>query len=554
MPLTKRARPASLPTADPVNKRKTRSQSDIQSFARASKPGASPSDGKKRKAATQEVDEDVVTPKLASCKKLRRPRPSQRPISETPTDTPTKGARTLLADFDLSTPVKPLRLQSVSDSTPSPVETPLTSPCSSTAPSFRYEKSSEDLPQAIRDLIHLHSSFLSALSLHYAHNGTSLPVDLHTLTPSIAKVWGKRRVTIEDIRRTLGVMQSSLSSSRPAPTLKARSFHLSDYGRGKICIEQQESKKQRAKRNNSVIPQAIDEKALNTIFEDEINTRWAEYRCKITPNSKSPSSVQYFISQLPLAGITECASLAKVAPLFAKGQRRLEDIRAGAHHSRGASNCFNGSGDAVRSELELDHARPAATKLLTSKASKASVLGHKKSASTSTTASTSTSSSASDDAKSSSSSSSRAPLVPSAAAPSRATSLLDRILAKQAAAAAAPAGPTPEARARNAALQRCEDVLATLSLLAMTTGSSSTSSRVSFPFPRLVRDIQTSSRSPVGPEEIKKVVEVLASEIVPGYVSLVKMGTLEAVVLDKSQAVGGAEVRRRLVDAGVEGL
>ncbi|KAL1648503.1 hypothetical protein SLS58_002258 [Diplodia intermedia] len=552
MPLTKRARPASLPTADPVNKRKTRSQSDIQSFARASKPGASPSDSKKRKAVTQETEEDVATPKLASCKKLRRPRPSQRPISETPTDTPTKGARTLFADLDLSTPVKPLRFDSVSESTPSAVETPLTSPCSSTAPSFRDEKSSDDLPQPIQDLIYLHSSFLSALSLHYAHNGTSSPVDLHNLTPSIAKVWGKRKVTVDDIRRTLGVMQSSLSSGQPATALKARTFHLSDYGRGKICVEQQESKKQRAKRTNSVIPQAIDEKALNALFEHEMNTRWAEYRCKITPNSKSPSSVQYFISQLPLAAITESASLAKVAPLFAKGQRRLEDLKAGAHQSRGAGNCFNGSGDSASSELE--HARPAATKTLKSKASKASVSGHKKSASTSTAASISTASSASDDAKSTSSSSSRAPLVPSAAAPSRATSLLDRILAKQAAAAAGPAGPTPEARARKAALQRCEDVLATLSLLAMTTGSSSVSSRVSFPLARLVRDIQTSSRSPIGPEEIKKVVEVLTSDIVPGYISLVKMGTLEAVVVDKGQAVGGAEVRRRLVAAGAEGL
>ncbi|KAF4541137.1 DNA mismatch repair protein msh-2 [Lasiodiplodia theobromae] len=552
MPLTKRVRPASHPTADPVNKRTTRSQSDIQAFARVSKPGASPADSKKRKASTQEVEEDVVTPKLASCKKLRRPRAAQRPISEALTDTPTKGARTLLADLDLSTPVKPLKLESVSDSTPSVVETPLTSPCSSSAPSFRDEKSTDDLPQNIQDLISLNSSFLSALSLHYAHNGTSSPVDLYTLAPSITKVWRKRKVTVDDVRRTLGVMQSSLSTDRPAPALKARTFYLSDYGRGKICLEQQESKKQRAKRTNSVMPQPIDEKALNALFERELNTRWVEYRCKISPNSKSPSSVSYFISQLPLAEITECASLAKVAPLFAKGQRRLEDLKAGAMHSRGGSNCFNGSVDPASSELE--HARPAATRPLSSKASKAAISSHKKSASTSTAASSSTISSASDDAKSTRSSSSTTPLVASAPAPSRATSLLDRILAKQAAAAAAPAGPTPEARARKAALHRCEDVLATLSLLATTSGSSSMSSRVSFPFPRLVRDIQTSSRSPIGPEEVKKVVEVLASDIVPGYVSLMKMGTLEAVVVNKNQAVGNAEVRRRLVAAGAEEL
>lgn len=549
MPVSKRARPASHPAPASVNKRTTRSQTDIQSFARASKPAVSPADSKKRKATTQNVEEEAEPAKLVSCKKLRRPRASQRPISETPTDTPTKGASTLLANFELSTPVKPLKLEPVSDSPSSAVETPLTSPCSSSAPSFKGEKSADDLPQGIRDLISLHSSFLTALSLHYAHNGTASPVDLRTLTPSVAKVWGKRKVTMDDIRRTLGVMQSSLSTERPAPALKSRTFHLSDYGRGKICLEQQESKKQRVKRSNSVIPKHLDEKALNALFECELNTRWIEYRCKITPNSKSPSSVSFFISQLPLAEITECASLAKVAPLFAKGQRRLEDLKAGAIRAQTASGCFNASANLV--EADLENARPASIKTVSTKAS---FVSHRKHSSTSTNATTS--STASDDAKSTTTTSSRTPLVSStttpAAAPSRATSLLDRILAKQAAAAAAPAGPTPEARARNAALHRCEDIMATLSLLATTAGSSTTSSRVSFPLPSLVRDIQTSSRSPISAEEVRKVIEVLAWDIVPGYVGLVKMGSLEAVVVDRSQAVGGAELRKRLVAAGAD--
>ncbi|KAH7053107.1 hypothetical protein B0J12DRAFT_658739 [Macrophomina phaseolina] len=550
MPITKSARPASHPSSG-VNKRTTRSQTDIKSFARESKPAVSPAESKKRKAAAQDVNDEPETPKLASCKKLRRPQASQRPISETPTDTPTKGARTLLADFDLSTPKKPLKLKSVSDSSSFTIETPPTSPCSSSAPSLKEVKSGDELPQEIRDLITLHSSFLSALSLHYAHNGATSPVDLRTLTPSVTKVWGKRRVTIDDIKRTLGVMQSSLLTDRPASALKQRTYHLLDYGRGRICLEQQESKKARAKRTNSIIPQAIDEKSLNALFEREIHTRWVEYRCKITPNSKSPSSLSYFISQLPLAEVTESPSLAKMAPLLAKGQKRLEDFRSGAINSRTASSCFHTSAEPV--DAGLENARPASVKALSTKASKASFAGHKKSVSSLT--STTTSSTVSDDAKSTSSDSSKTPLIPaSATAPSRATSLLDRILAKQAAAAAAPAGPTPEARARQAALQRCEDVLATLSLLATTAGSSTISSRVSFPLPRLMQDIQTSSRSPIGADEIKRVVEVLAWDIVPGYIGLVKMGTLEAVVVDRSQAVGGVEVRKRLVAAGAEGL
>ncbi|KAK7522341.1 hypothetical protein IWZ03DRAFT_342760 [Phyllosticta citriasiana] len=378
------------------------------------------------------------------------------------------------------------------DTPNSPTDTPATSPCCSEPPSSRpstQDRKSDELPQGLLDLIDLHSSFLGALSLYYAHNGISSPVDIRMLIPAITTKWGKRKVTIEDIRRSLGVMQSSAFTAHPHPALKARTFLLSDYGHGKICLEQQESRKARSRRSSTVISPSLDENALNALFSIELSQRWDEYRRKITPNSKSPQSVSYFISQMPLTEITTCPSLAKMGPFLAKGQQRLEDFKAGA---------------LKRQASMMNFSRPLGS-LPSSK-----------------------------------------PNVPQTPAPnrshhSRGASLLDRIRAKQTAAANAPPGPTPEERARIAALHRAEDVLATLSLMASTA-----SVRVSFPLPRLVRDVQASSRTPVGADEVRRCVQVLADEVAKGYVALVKLGATEVVVVDLAKRVGSAEVRRRV--------
>ncbi|KAK8185773.1 hypothetical protein BC567DRAFT_188522 [Phyllosticta citribraziliensis] len=349
------------------------------------------------------------------------------------------------------------------------------------------DRKSDELPQGLLDLIDLHSSFLGALSFYYAHNGISAPVDIRMLIPAITTKWGKRKVTVEDIRRSLGVMQSSAFTAHPHPALKARTFLLSDYGHGKICLEQQESRKARSRRSSTVIPQVLDENALNALFSIELSQRWDEYRRKITPNSKSPQSVSYFVSQMPLTEITTCPSLAKMGPFLAKGQQRLEDFKAGALKRQ--ASMMNFSRPPSETEEPADPQTPA----------------------------------------------------PNRSHHSRGASLLERIRAKQTAAANAPPGPTPEERARIAALHRAEDVLATLSLMASTA-----SVRVSFPLPRLVRDVQASSRSPVGADEVKRCVQVLADEVAKGYVALVKLGATEVVVVDLAKRVGSAEVRRRV--------
>ncbi|KAK8189568.1 hypothetical protein BKA81DRAFT_371338 [Phyllosticta paracitricarpa] len=701
MPRTRGQRPISTPAATPSNNRlstvSTRSQSGIQRFGRIGKAVPEESPSKKRKAFVhndgdeeEEDDESTIveavedvdeTPRLKrSRKRLLLNRPLPRPPSEY--DTPTRGTSGLLSALDLSQtpPMRPRFSPSKEtmrtadtiktvDTPNSPTDTPATSPCCSEPPSSRpstQDRKNDELPQGLLDLIDLHSSFLGALSFYYAHNGISSPVDIRMLIPAITTKWGKRKVTIEDIRRSLGVMQSSAFTAHPHPALKARTFLLSDYGHGKICLEQQESRKARSRRSSTVISPSLDENALNALFSIELSQRWDEYRRKITPNSKSPQSVSYFISQMPLTEITTCPSLAKMGPFLAKGQQRLEDFKAGALKRQASMMNFSrplGSQTPAPAETEptpegseslseteeveemdiLKTPRPATSSAVpetpaapTTATKNSRSLFRSKSISNLSAKATSVTkkstlmtkkslSSLSSMAKSSDTTSfpppvpslpktkslpSSKPNDPQTPAPnrshhSRGASLLDRIRAKQTAAANAPPGPTPEERARIAALHRAEDVLATLSLMASTasvvsgsyysaaalavsaalpspspstpsspsvstttastrasTAASSTASsaapllgngsspqRVSFPLPRLVRDVQASSRTPVGADEVRRCVQVLADEVAKGYVALVKLGATEVVVVDLAKRVGSAEVRRRVGDA-----
>lgn len=172
----------------------------------------------------------------------------------------------------------------------------------------------EDLPVELLDLINLHAAFLTALSLHYAHNGTHSPADLRNLCPDVARAWGRRAVNLNDIRRSLGVLNAEISDDTNSDRICRLS--LSDYGYGKICIEIKTGPVKAGR-----IARPINENLLNDIFTRGLQNTWEE--------KDASMSVKEFIEALPLEGITTCSSLTKMSPLLAKGQRRLEDLKAG---------------------------------------------------------------------------------------------------------------------------------------------------------------------------------------------------------------------------------
>ncbi|MCJ1325519.1 hypothetical protein MMC10_002182 [Thelotrema lepadinum] len=139
------------------------------------------------------------------------------------TDTPTKGARTFLESFAISSSKnKRSSSPALQSSSPLPVR-------SSSSPTSTDEK---PLDAEVQDLVDLHTAFVNALSLYYAHNGTSSPANVRHLIPSIERRWGRRRIGTEDIQRVLGIQQHGCEANGTVSCLS-----LVDYGKSKICIE-----------------------------------------------------------------------------------------------------------------------------------------------------------------------------------------------------------------------------------------------------------------------------------------------------------------------------
>jgi hypothetical protein len=362
------------------------------------------------------------------------------------------------------------------------------------------------LPTELVNLLALHSSFLTALSLHYAHHGTATPVDLRDLTASISRIWQKRKATIDDIRLCVGVLGAGPSGNN-------NPFYLSDYTAGKLCLELRDE--------HRMTDGLMNENALQHMFMESLEHLWAAWsktqgaarpisaRPIATPRrgrgrprkvDKAQTSIQLFVddstipkflAELPHAEITLCSSATGVAPLREKGRKRLREFQ---------DSVYKGPSKKVRettgkeNEPVLAQQQPAQAKITEF----ASV---------------------------------------------RKSNLLDRILAKQAAAACGPAAPTPEELQRKAALQKSEEVMGVLSLLTAGKGG-----RVSFSMSALLQSLQASIRSPLSKEEVMRCVDVLAREVAPGYVNIVKMGSISSVVINS--AMRPLDVKTRLVTLG----
>ncbi|KAI4665399.1 uncharacterized protein J4E78_002860 [Alternaria triticimaculans] len=365
------------------------------------------------------------------------------------------------------------------------------------------------LPAELVNLLALHSSFLTALSLHYAHNGTSTPADLRDLIASTTLVWRQRKVTYDDIRLLIGILDHGPSGNN-------NPYYLSDYGRGKVCIEIKDS----SPMMNGMTH--MNEEGLQDMFKEGLDTLWTQW-CTSQKMMSRPiavpkrgrgrpkkadikqacmdtflddTSMSKFLSQLPLAEVTTCESLTALAPAQEKGRKRLREFKESVQQGRAQKKTRPSVGKENETPMgQNQQAQPAQPKI-------------------------------------------------TEFAAVRKTNLLDRILAKQEAAKAGPAAPTPAELQRKAALQRTPEVIGVLSLLC----ANRPGSRVSFSTTTLLQAIQGSIRSPISKDEAMKCVEVLASEVAPGYVSVVSMGSISSVVIN--QMMRPTDIKSRLIALG----
>lgn len=361
-------------------------------------------------------------------------------------DTPTKGARTLLDKFFLSQKPKPL--SPLSDSS-------FSSTLDASTPKHKSPTPAE-LPTELLDLINLHASFLTALSIHYAHNGTHSPADLRMLCPDVARAWGKRRVLVDDIRRTLGVLNSRTVDGKDS---SIASLSLSDYGHGKICVELQAVQGKAGR-----IERPINENILNECFVAALKTMWEK---------EEEQAVEEFVGQLPMEPIKICASLTKISPLLAKGQQRLDDLRMGITAKK----------EEKKQKVEERQTGPKMT-------------------------------------------------------------LLERLRAKQLHQSTLAPPPTKEELARRAALGRMDEVVAVLFILS--TSGSIGQSRVSFTLPTVLSKLKDSFRTPISKIEAETCMRLLAAEIAPEWVRIVKMGKVEALVVNRDQRPSEEDIRGRV--------
>jgi hypothetical protein len=448
-------------------------QRSIQAFTNVTKAStAGLVTDKKRK----HDDDEPVSALLSISTNIKK----RKVATITPPKTPTKALRNSFAQIEVSAAITNLKRKRHASAE---VEISLSSPPESST-------ECDSLPAELEDLKRLNSAFLSSLSLYYAHNGNSTQADLRMITPSITRLWGKRKATIDDVRKLVAIIHLTSTSKSQNVTR----FALKDFGEGKVCIEIV------AKRLGlKSTATTLNEADTNAVFCANLEHAWDS----CSKRSEGPES---FIESLSLEPMSMAASVAKIAPLRARGQRRLEEVLmpfknfnlsdSPASPSRNTKRVKNDHISSINLPLrisEKENTQPEAPK-------------------------------------------------------DRSLSLLERIQKKEAIAALMPSGPSKEEREHMAALQKAEEMLEILNLLAMAKGGAA---RASFPLGSLVGSIKTSMRSPMAKDEILRCVKVLTTEIAPGHISMVTFGSVTGLVVDRNRKPQLAEVKERLRQRGV---
>ncbi|CAH0059212.1 unnamed protein product [Clonostachys solani] len=165
-------------------------------------------------------------------------------------------------------------------------------------------------PQQLAELVDLHRAFINTFMLHVAHSRSSAPVDVRVIAPNISMAWGKRQVTVEDIQRCIAI-QSSARHGYTSP------FVVSDYGRGKICVEI----------DSQQSGTAINEERLCRQFEESLRhictERTMDEMTDVDINFENLS-----LADLPKAAIKNKDLGLDANPMLAKGQRTLSSLKS----------------------------------------------------------------------------------------------------------------------------------------------------------------------------------------------------------------------------------
>lgn len=182
--------------------------------------------------------------------------------------------------------------------------------------SARAPDSRSQLPDELSDLLDLQRAILKTVMMQISHQNNNTPIDISAIAPQVSRTWGKRNVTVDDIRRCIAIqdIKSKNEDSLGSP------FMVADYGRGKLCLEihvTQDSK-------------PIDQNKLCKQFEQNLHTLRAE-RAMDDMSDLDLSFESLSVSDLPKSEITlrHQHVTGTQNPLLAKGQRALAELKQG---------------------------------------------------------------------------------------------------------------------------------------------------------------------------------------------------------------------------------
>lgn len=316
------------------------------------------------------------------------------------------------------------------------------------------------LPQELLDIVALYTAFLKTITVHYAHNGTNTPVDLRDISQAVSLAWGKRRISLADIRRCVGIMDVE-SSTVKSP------FYLVDYGNKKTCVELRDGHHGRP----------LNEQSLVSVFGANLRGIWQKLQ------DAAADDMTALILGLPKAPVQSCEALTKASAMLAKGQRAMEDLKAGIA--------------ARKEEKEATKAAYSTTP--------GNVDG----------------------------------------TPAPKLSLLDRLRLKEThLAQLAATGPTAADLERRGALQRADDVAAVIAMLAK--ASAGSGARASFTMPTLLQKLKDSLRLPISKDEGAACIRLLAREVAPEWLRIVVVAGKENVVVQMGMAPSSGVVVERV--------
>ncbi|KAF3490960.1 DNA mismatch repair protein msh-2 [Arthroderma uncinatum] len=177
--------------------------------------------------------------------------------------------------------------------------------------------SSSQRPTEFSDLIDLNSAFLGALSLHFAHNGALAPANLRELIQSTERIWKKRKVAPQDVRRILHVqgIRRPSSSTKSAPSRPLTEFKLTSYGTNTF-LEKLEHSTSGAPTSTS----PLKDTELKAEFLANLEYYW-DSNVKKEGDEESSRNL---LENIPLAPIHP--SKGSIKPVGSGGQRTIDQL------------------------------------------------------------------------------------------------------------------------------------------------------------------------------------------------------------------------------------